>query len=263
MQLKYSVLPIVLCTVLAGCAGTVTTGGGTKGPISGSAGGANSQNASAQLEKCSSSLGTVAIIEDASESWHQILTIDYRLPSVTPLIRLMVQQSNCFVVVDRSYGLNQRERERGLADRGEMRSNSNMGKGQLVAADYTITPTISFSEETGGVGAAIAGAINPIAGAIMGSVKSRQASVTLLMVDTRSSIQVAAAEGTAKASDFNLGTAFGNSYAAGLGGFSKTPEGRVIAGAFLDAYNQLVIATRSYSAQGGPGLGSGGALKTY
>lgn len=50
--------------------------------------------------------------------------------------------------------------------------------------------------------------------------------------------------------------------AAGLGGFSRTPEGKAVVAAFMDAYNNMVISMREYQAQEVKGgLGRGGKLK--
>ena len=47
----------------------------------------------------------------------------------------------------------------------------------------------------------------------------------------------------------------------GAGGYSSTPEGKIIIAAFADSYNQLVTAVRSYKAQTvRGGLGTGGTL---
>jgi hypothetical protein len=82
------------------------------------------------------------------------------------------------------------------------------------------------------------------------------------LVDNRSGVQLASAEGAASNVDFNLfGGGFGSGAAGGLGGYTNTPEGKVLAGAFADAYNRLVGAVRSYKAQEVKGgLGTGGAL---
>jgi hypothetical protein len=46
-----------------------------------------------------------------------------------------------------------------------------------------------------------------------------------------------------------------------LGGYTNTPEGKVLASAFADAYNQMVKAVKSYKAQEVKGgLGAGGRL---
>ena len=47
----------------------------------------------------------------------------------------------------------------------------------------------------------------------------------------------------------------------GAGGYSSTPEGKIIIAAFADSYNQLVMAVRNYKAQTvRGGLGTGGTL---
>jgi len=49
---------------------------------------------------------------------------------------------------------------------------------------------------------------------------------------------------------------------AGLGGYTKTPEGRMIVNAFMDAMNQLIVALKDYKVQNVKGgLGKGGNIK--
>src|SRR5262249_10488112 len=72
------------------------------------------------------------------------------LQSPTSLIRLMVQQSNCFIVVDRGMGMQNLRQERDLAASGELREGANLGGGQMVPADYVLTPTVVFSEDDAG-----------------------------------------------------------------------------------------------------------------
>lgn len=236
-----------------------------RGPITGSAGGATTSNASSQLEHCDKPLGTIGVIEDTQQDWYRILTTQYHLPATTPLIRLMIQQSNCFVVVDRGRGMAAMQTERMLEQSGELRKKSSFGKGQMVSADYSLTPTIQFSQQTGGGGfGAIVGAFSPVVGAVAGSMKTNEAATTLTLVDNRSGVQVAISEGNASNKDFAFFGALGGAGAAGgAGGYQKTPQGKVIAGAFLDSYNQMVRALRNYRAQSSgnaTGLGTGGAL---
>lgn len=253
--------------MVAGCAGTMPTLGdmGAKTVATGSAGGANAQNTSTQLERCDSPLGTLAIVEETTQPWFAAFTQQYRLQSTVPLLRLIVQQSNCFVVVDRGRALNNMSAERNLASQGELRRNSNMGKGQMVAADYSLTPSITFNQNgTGGIGAIAGGLLGPVASIVAGSMKSNEASTMLLIVDNRSGIQLAAAEGSAKNWDFGVGGGlFGSTGGAAAGGFTNTPEGKVLAAAFMDSYNNIVKSTRTYIAQNVQGgLGAGGRLKT-
>jgi curli biogenesis system outer membrane secretion channel CsgG len=233
-------------------------------PVTGSAGGATSQNANAKLERCDQSLGTLAVVEDQTAPWYYQLTREYKLTSTGPLIRLLVQQSNCFVVVERGRAFSQMQGERALQQTGELRQGSNFGQGQMVAADYSLNPMITFSQrDTKGLGGALA--VIPYAGAfgaLAGGVRTSEASTTLTLVDNRSGVQLASAEGAASNTDFNLfGGGFGGGGGAGLGGYTNTPEGKVLAGAFADAYNRLVQSVRNYKAQEVKGgLGTGGQL---
>ncbi len=176
----------------------------------------------------------------------------------------MIQQSNCFVVVERGAAMRNMEQERALDRSGETREGSNFGKGQLVAADYSMSPSINFSAK-GTEGAKIGGAglLGGVLGAVAGSVKSNEASTTLLLIDNRSGIQLSAAEGSAKNFDFGF---FGGGFikglgSAGAGGYSNTPQGKIVVAAFADSYNQMVKALRNYKAQNVKGgLGKGGNL---
>ena len=234
---------------------------------SGSAGGATAENANSELEYCPDALGTLAVYEDQQERWWRDYYSRYpNLGSTVPVLRLMVQQSNCFVVVERGKALRNVMGERDLADSGELREGSNFGKGQMVSADFTMSPSILFSKNTGGLGGAIGGLLgkhNRTLGAVAGGLKRKGASTTLLLVDNRSSVQVAASTGKAQKFDFSAGLGgIGRSAGALAGGYTDTPEGKIIVAAFADAYNEMVRALRNYKAQEVKGgLGKGGRLK--
>jgi curli biogenesis system outer membrane secretion channel CsgG len=252
---------------LAGCLATTPTMGGASGnTVTGAAGGATSENANSKLEHCDETLGTLAVQEDQSANWWRDYYRRYpRLGSTIPVLRTMIQQSNCFVVVERGRAMQNMMQERNLEKSGEMRQGSNFGAGQMVAADYTMSPSIQFSAKgtegirAGGIGGGIVGGIVAAAG----SMRANEAATTLLLIDNRSGVQISAAEGNAKNFDFGF---FGGGFLAGLGaagasGFSNTPEGKVIVAAFADSYNQMVKALRNYKAQTvRGGLGTGGRL---
>ena len=233
--------------------------------LASAAGNALAQN---KLEHCNETLGTLAVIEDRNASWYHHMQ-QYKVQSTVPLLRMLVQQSNCFVVVERGQAMNSMKQERNLDSSGETRQGSNFGKGQMVAADYALNPTISFSaRDTGGISGAIGGLTSKLgsfgaaAGAVAGNLKFREASTMLTLVDNRSGVQLAAAEGSSSKTDFGAwGGVFGGGGAAAGGGYTNTPEGKVIAGAFADAYNNLVKAAKNYKAQEvRGGLGTGGRL---
>jgi hypothetical protein len=83
-----------------------------------------------------------------------------------------------------------------------------------------------------------------------------------MLTDVRSGVQVAVAQGSASKNDFGFGAlGLGSSAGAGVGGYSRTPQGRLIAAAFLDSYNEMVRAVRNYAPQRvAGGLGTGGHL---
>ena len=264
-KLQTALLASGMLVTLSACLSTAPTlGGGTNNLISGSAGGESVQGESAQLEKCDAPLGTMAMFEDTAKPWWNRYRTDYpQLGSTLPVLRLMIQQSNCFVIVERGGAFEAIQKERELANSGELRESSNFGSGELVSADYTASPSVQFAGKTGGAGAALVGSLlGSVGSAVAGGLKRNEASTTLLLLDNRSGVQVSAATGSAKNFDFAaFGGILGGGF-AGAGGYSKTPEGKIVTAAFLDSYNQMVIALRSYRAQTVEGgLGTGGKLE--
>ena len=268
---QLSIVAVAAAALLSGCETTNMKMGdaGAKTVVTGAAAGGNSTNTNSALEKCDSPLGTISLIENQSAGWYTILTGEYRLPPTSNLLRILIQQSNCFIIVERSAaGMNAMNRERALQQSGEMRQGSNFGKGQMVSSDYGMSPEIVFSQnDTGGMGVALGGLIGGGAGRALGAVgagtKTREASAMLTMIDNRSGVQIAASEGSASKTDWGgFGALLGGSAGGGIGGYSNTPQGKVVAAAFMDAYNQMVVALRNYKAQSvkGQGLGGGGRL---
>jgi len=82
------------------------------------------------------------------------------------------------------------------------------------------------------------------------------------LIDNRSGVQVSAATGNAKNFDFAL---FGGLFRGGFvgaGGYSNTPEGKIVTAAFVDSYNQMIKSLKNYRAQTVEGgLGTGGKLE--
>jgi curli biogenesis system outer membrane secretion channel CsgG len=163
----------------------------------------------------------------------------------------MIQQSGCFDVLERGQAFADLQRERALAGNGELMEGSNVGKGQLQAADFVLTPGVQFAENTGGVGGAVAGLFGMARGVLgqigglAGGVKFKEAQTAILIADIRSGIQVASAEGTAKKTDFNIGGwGYGAGAFASAGGYTRTPEGKVVAASFLDNFNKIVTQIR-------------------
>lgn len=254
--------------LLTGCLGGTMPilGGGSGNTVTGAAAGEASSNKNSQLESCDKTLGTLSIFEDTSLPWWGYYRRHYpKLGSTVPVIRTMIQQSNCFVIVERGAAMQAMQRERDLMNSGQLRSNSNFGQGQLAAADYTLSPSVTFQESNLGRVAGAARRLLP--GSLFGSAsvgaKSNEASTTLLMIDNRSGVQVSSSVGSAKNFDFSVhGFSWGGSAWGGASAYTNTAEGKVIIAAFADSFNQMVKALRNYKPQKVKGgLGTGGALK--
>ena len=151
MHISLSRLSLIVGTaLLTACAAADMKMGApeAKTVATGSAGGATSTNANSALEKCDSALGTVSLIENQSAGWYTILRNEYRLPPTANLLRLMIQQSNCFIIVERSAaGMNAMSRERALADSGEMRQSATLAKARW-CRPTTACPPRSFLTRT-------------------------------------------------------------------------------------------------------------------
>jgi len=247
---------LLVTTIMAGSiAAAVPAHAQAKGEggsaVKGSAGPSGAPGAASDLERCDKPMAALAVVEPQS---HVLAALSrYRLGSPTGLIRLMVQQSNCFLVVERGVGMRNMAQERDLGKAGELRQNSNMGGGQMIAADYIMTPSVVFAEDNaGGVGGAVGGVLGGVLGprgraigAIAGGVKFKEAQTSMLLADSRSGLQVAAAEGSAKATDFRLGGLLaGYGGGAALGGYDNTAEGKLLAASLADNYNGIVRAVR-------------------
>ena len=266
-------LRLATLTAALALAGCVTPGGGTVSTgtaptaATGAAGGATSVNANATLERCDAPLGTLAVDDGRGKDWYASFGAATKITTIEPLIRLAVQQSNCFVIT--SIGNNRTESKiSAITDKqrnsGEFRAGSNQQKGQRVAADYYMEPSIIIDNDATGKMAAGVGGLFGRAGALVGgAMESRASVVTLSMFDIRSGVQISISEGNSTATNFGAAFgALGGGAAAGMSGFSRTPEGKATVAAFMDAYNNMVISLRNYKAQEVKGgLGRGGQLK--
>ena len=91
-----------------------------------------------QIPICDKKIGTLAVTEPENPWWTAM-----QLESPAALIKVYVSQSKCFTLVDRGKGLAAAKAERELAASGEERVGSNIGKGQMKAADYVLVPDIA------------------------------------------------------------------------------------------------------------------------
>ena len=251
----HSLLAGAVLLALAGCGEKKTELGQGGSVVTGSAGPQGAQNAAKELVRCDAPVATVALAENPNG---YVMGAGYQLPaSPVPLVKLMAQQSGCFRVVDRGAGLRGTVREQELKEAGVLRQqNSTVAKGKGYEAQYTLTPSLTFSEQDAGRGLSGVIAMIPVLRDIAGlaglveQVKFKEAQTALLLSDNETTEQVAAATGAARTTDLGVGgLVFGKLGGAAGAGWSNTNEGKVIAAAFLDAHNQLVVQVRSLQAK--------------
>ena len=203
------------------------------------------QQKQAELPHCDKQHGTVAIYEPKNDWWTPL-----GLPSPEAVIKVYVMKSGCFRLLDRSKGFDVAQQERALASGGNLRAGSNLGKGQIKAADYVMVPDIvsknansSGSNLTAIAGALIGGTLGGIVSKIQ--ITGKTADVVLTLTDVRSSEQKSMQEGHGEHVDWGFGggalvagaSGFGG---AGLGSYQNTDVGQVVMLAYLDAYSKML-----------------------
>jgi len=227
----------VMASVLISSGGAIAAGS--------SSGQQAQRKGEAQIPVCQRRLGTVAVVEPDTNWWQQL-----GLGSPEAVIKVFVMKSGCFGLVDRGKGLANRNIERALADSGELQQGSNIGRAQVKAADYFVVPDIvQQNAHSGGsnIGGALGGMLGHGFGALAAgiSINKKEASVTLTLVNARTTEQERLTEGYARKSDISFGGGAGGGWwggfaALGGGGYSDTAIGQVIVLAYLDAYIKLV-----------------------
>ena len=198
------------------------------------------------VPRCSRKLGTVSIANgDNPYGWTQ-----HNLAPPERLLRVLVQRSGCFNIVDRGAGLNAAARERDIGAGLGLQRRSNVGQGQIKAADYVLIAEIqSANSNVSGSGAgAVAGAVvgGPIGG-ILGGIRSRkmEANTVLSLTNVRTTETLAVEDGYAAKKDtsFAVGGLFaGGGVGAGAigGGYENTDIGRIVTLSFIQAYAKMV-----------------------
>ena len=208
-------------------------------------------NAMSEIPVCQRRLGTIAIVEPDNQWWREL-----NLGSPEAILKIFVQRSGCFGMVNRGRSMQSRAMERALADNGELQSGSNVGKGQVKTADYFLQPDIVSTNSNsggGGVGGALGGALGGMfggAGRVIGglaggiNIKKGEATVTLSLVNARTTEEEALTQGYFRKRDLSFGTGggafFGGFAGAAGGGYQNTEIGQIIVLAYLDAYKKLV-----------------------
>lgn len=198
--------------------------------------------ASGEVPRCSRKLGTLSIVDgDDPSGWTQ-----YNLASPQKVLRAIVQRSGCFNLVDRGVGLGAAERERSIGGNLGLQRGSNVGQGQVKAADYVLVAEIQGSNNNVGGGAvagALGGLIGGRAGALVGGIKTKklEANTVLSLTNVRTTETLSVSEGYAVKNDisFSASGRYGFSGAVG-GGYEDTDIGRIVTLSFINAYSKMV-----------------------
>lgn len=203
--------------------------------------------AMAEIPRCSRKLGTLSIIDgDDSFGWTQ-----YNLAPPQKLLKVIVQRSGCFNLVDRGAGLDAAATERDIGSGLGLQRGSNVGRGQIKAADYVLVAEVQAANGNAagsGIAAGIAGSlIGGQLGGVVGGIRTRkiEANTVLSLTNVRTTETIAVQDGYAAKNDLSFGaggTLWGTTGLGGAvgGGYENTETGRIVTLAFLQAYNKLV-----------------------
>lgn len=194
-----------------------------------------------EIPRCSQKLGTITIVDgDDASGWTQ-----NSLAPPQKLLKVIVQKSGCFSLVDRGAGMNAAAKEREIGQNLGLQRGSNVGKGQIKAADFVLVAEVgSADSNTGGAGAAglIGGLVGGKAGAVIGGFRTKklESDVVLSLTDVRTS-ESNSFEGHAAKNDLSWGAGGGLGFAGAVGGgYEDTEVGRIVTQAFIVAYSEMV-----------------------
>jgi curli biogenesis system outer membrane secretion channel CsgG len=234
---KTSTALVALVAALAVCQPAAAQYGMDKKP--------SKSQATPELPHCARPLGRAAIQEPENRWWTEL-----GLSNPETLLKLFASRSNCLRIVDRNAGLAMRNQEAEMGRSGDLQRGSNIGRGQVAAADFFIIPNIANADSNTGGGnvGAVAGSFLPgRLGAIAGGLKTKksEAQALITLVDARTTEQLYVAEGVAKKTDVSFaagagGGGWGGFAAAAGGGYSNTDIGKVITAAYYNAFVDLI-----------------------
>jgi curli biogenesis system outer membrane secretion channel CsgG len=215
--------------------------------LAGPSSGQKLQNATMNdVPHCLRKLGTVSVENgDDPSGWTQ-----YHLAGPEKLIKVMIQRSGCFNLVDRGAGLNAAERERALGGGIGLQRGSNVGMGQVKAADYVLVAEVQgANSNTSGsaVGAGLGGLVGHGLGGVLGGIRTQklEANTVLSLTNVRTTETVAVQDGYAAKNNISFGGGAGGWWGGGAaalvgGGYDNTDIGRIVTLAFIQAYSKMV-----------------------
>ena len=167
---------------------------------------------------CLRKLGTVSVMDgDDPSGWTQ-----FQLTGPQKLIKVLVQRSGCFNLVDRGSGLSAAQRERDIGGGMGMQRGSNVGQGQIKAADYVLVAEVQAADSnSGGGGVALGGVFGGHhgLGAALGGISTHkmEANTVLSLTNVRTTETVAVQDGYAAKNSISWGGGGGGFFGAGVG----------------------------------------------
>lgn len=207
-----------------------------------SAGQRMQQQAANDVPRCVRKLGTLSIEDgDDPSPWTQA-----SLAPPSKLLKVLVQRSGCFNLVDRGTGLNAASRERAIGSALGLQRRSNVGQGQIKAADYVLIAEIQGANSDvsgGGAAGGIGGLIGGRVGGLLGGLRSKkmEANTILSLTNVRTTETIATEEGYAAKNNLSFAGGGFFSVAGGVGGgYDNTEIGRIVTLSFIQAYTRLV-----------------------
>jgi curli biogenesis system outer membrane secretion channel CsgG len=217
-----------------------------------SSGAQDQQRGTAEIPRCARKIGSLAIVEPDNQWWREL-----NLGSPEAILRVFVQQSGCFTLVNRGRSMQSRAMEKAMAEQGELQRGSQVEKKhQVIAAQYFMEPNIVSTNKNsggGGFGGVLGGVLGHMGGAasVVGgiaggiNIKKGEANVTLSLVNAATTEEEALTEGYYRKRDLSFAGAGGAGWWGGFGaaggyGYQNTEIGQIIVLAYLDAYKKLV-----------------------
>lgn len=217
---------LAMSLALAGC---LTSGSGE--PAAVASAGQPAPGAQVQeLARCERPLGSAAVLEPDANVMASLQAVGLQSPA--PVIRMMMQQSNCFRVIGESLG---------------------QPGSRPATVKWLISPAVVLSDSSASDG----GFLGNLAGNILPrnvglgdvSVRTKEAQTSLFLTDAGTGEQKAAAQGIGRSTDLGVTAAIFSRRggAVSVAAYADTPEGKVVAASFVDSYNKLVAQVRGFA----------------
>ncbi|WP_238995733.1 CsgG/HfaB family protein [Sphingomonas solaris] len=216
------------------------------------------------VPRCTRRLGTLSIADgDDPSAWSQ-----FSLAPPSKLLKVLVARSGCFSLVDRGTGLNAAARERDIGGGLGLQRGSNVGQGQIKAADYVLVAEVQGANgNVSGnvVGAGIGGLLGGRVGGLIGGIRTKklEANTVLSLTNVRTTETLATEDGYAAKNNLSFGG--GGFFAVGGavgGGYDNTEIGRIVTLSFIQAYTKMVNGLGLVTA-GSAGTAEAAPKKTF